>query len=155
MKLLRTGIFLSSLFVAQLAFADAESKKEAEKLFTTMQMKELISQSMTQMVDLELQQNPSLAPFKPVLLKFFAKHISWESLKPELLQVYSEAFSAQELREINAFYATTTGKKAVQLMPSLMAKGSQIGVNRVQQNIGELQSMILAESQRLEKLNTR
>jgi hypothetical protein len=108
---------------------------------------------MSQMIDLQLQQNPTLAPFKPVMMKFFSKHMSWASLKPEFLKIYSEAFSAKELREINEFYSTDTGKKTIQLMPSLMAQGGQIGAARVQANIGELQEMIKAESERLQKLS--
>ena len=38
-------------------------------------------------------------------------------------------------------------------MPSLMAQGGQIGAARVQANIGELQAMIKAESERLQKLS--
>ena len=153
MKALRLGVFFGSLFVAQLVFADIESEKEAEKLLTTMGMKEVMVQSMSQMLDLQLQQNPTLAPFKSVMMSFFNKHMSWESLKPEFLKIYSEAFSAKELHEINEFYATDTGKKTIQLMPSLMAQGGQIGVGRVQANIGEFQAMIKAESERLQKLS--
>ena len=72
--------------------------------------------------------------------------MSWASLKPEFLKIYSEAFSAKELREINEFYSTDTGK-TIQSMPSLMAQGGQIGAARVQANIGELQEMIKAESE--------
>jgi hypothetical protein len=78
--------------------------------------------------------------------------MSWESLKPEFLKIYANAFTATELREINKFYATDTGKKTIENMPALMAQGAQIGAVRVQENIGELQAMIKAESERLQKL---
>lgn len=153
MKVLRLGVFIGSLFMAQLVVADAKSEREAEKLLNTIGMEQAMVQSMSQMVDLQLKQNPTLAPLKSVMLQFFNKHMSWESLKPEFLKIYSQAFSAKELHEINAFYATDTGKKTIQLMPSLMAQGGQIGAARVQANIGELQAMIKAESERLQKLS--
>lgn len=155
MKVLKFGIFLFSLIIAQFAYSDADSEREAEILLTTMGIEEAMTQTMSQMVDLQLQQNPTLAPFKSVMMEFFAKHMSWASLKPELLKIYSEAFSAKELREINEFYATDTGRKTIQLMPSLSAQGGQIGAARVQVNIGELQAMIKAESERLQKLSAQ
>ena len=153
MKVLRLGVLIGSMFMAQLAVADAESEKAAESLFVSMKLEEVMVQSMSQMVDLQLQQNPALAPYKPVMLKFMGKYMSWERLKPEFLTIYSEAFTAQELREINDFYVTDTGQKSVQLMPTLMAQGGQIGAALVQENIGELQAMIKAEAERLAKLD--
>lgn len=155
MKVIQLSIFICSLLMTQLTFADTSSEREAEKLLNTMGMEEAMIQSMSQMIDLQLQQNPALAPYKSVMMQFFAKHMSWESLKPEFLKIYSEAFSANELHEINEFYATETGKKTIQLMPLLMAQGGQIGASRVQQNIGELQEMLKTESERLKKLGAQ
>lgn len=153
MKTLQLSIFLLSLFTAHLVTADAASEKEAEILLNSMGMEEAMVQSMSQMIDLQIQQNPTLGPYKSVMMEFFDIHMSWESLKPEFLRIYAEAFSAGELQEINRFYATDTGKKTIKLMPFLMAEGSQVGISRVQDNIGELQVMIKAESERLQQLS--
>jgi len=132
--------------------ADNSSKKEAEILLSTMGMETALEQTISQMLDIQLQQNPTLAPFKQVMLRFFNKHMSYESLKPEMIAIYSEAFTSTELKEINAFYKTPTGSKTIEKMPELMAKGGQIGAQRVQDNIQELQEMIKAESERIQKL---
>ena len=153
MKVLKFGILIGLLSVVQVAFAELESDREAEKLMNIMGMENSMDKLMSQMIDIQLQQNPSLAQFKPVMMKFFDKHLSWESLRPELVKMYSEAFTVSELREINAFYETETGKKAITLMPSMASQGGQIGVARVQANLGELEAMIKAESERLQKLN--
>jgi len=86
------------------------------------------------------------------MLKFFSKHMSYESLKPQIIDIYAEVFTASELKDINNFYATPTGKKTVKEMPELMVRGGQIGVQRIQDNIKELQSMIEAESERIQNL---
>ena len=78
--------------------------------------------------------------------------MSYESIKPELIKMYSEAFTASELKEIIAFYSTDVGQKSIQKMPALTAQGAQLGATRVQQNIGDLQAMIEAEAERLGKL---
>jgi len=112
-------------------------------------MAEALEQSVEQILNLQLQQNPGLPPYKGVLVRFFKKHMSYGSLKPEMIQLYANTFSAAELREINQFYATETGKKTIKQMPALMAQGGQIGASRVQENMSELQTMIRAEAERL------
>ena len=69
-----------------------------------------------------------------------------------MIKMYADAFTAQELRDINAFYQTPTGKKTIKVIPELMSKGAQIGMERVQENAAELQLMMKEESERLLKL---
>lgn len=149
-----TVIFLmvAALYMPALSLAESAAEKEAERLLNTMGMEEALVQSMSQMLDIQLQQNPALTPYKDVMMKFFSKYMSYESLKPDMVKMYSEVFTAKELREINVFYATDAGKKTIEKMPILIAQGGQIGATRVQENIGELQSMIEAESQRIQRL---
>jgi hypothetical protein len=86
------------------------------------------------------------------MMEFFNKYTSYDSLKLELAEAYSKAFTTAELKEINAFYASDVGQKVVQKMPQLMAEGAQMGISRVQENIGELQDMIKAKSERIQAL---
>jgi len=153
MRILHLGIIVAGLLMTQLSVADIESEKEAEKLLSKLEMEGTIEQTLNQMVEFELQQNPALVPFKTVMLQFFNEYMSWESLKPEMVKIYSEAFSVQELRDINAFYETETGKKTIKLLPQLAVEVAKIGDTRVQANIDKLEEMIKAEVERLEKLN--
>ena len=152
MHLLKSVIFAAALSTGTMALADTASMKEAEQLLQTMGTEAALEQSMEQMVDVQLQQNPALAPYKGVMMDFFNKYTSYNSLKLEMAKAYSEAFTLEELQEINAFYASDVGQKVVQTMPRLMAQGAQLGVSRVQENIGELQEMIKAESERIQVL---
>ena len=155
MKISNIFILLTFLCLSSISSSDSASEKEAEKLLSIVGMKQALEQSTSQMLDVQLQQNPALAPYKEVMLEFFNKHMSYESLKPDMLKIYSEAFTADELKEINRFYATDVGKKTIEKMPTLMAQGGQIGAARVQENIGELQAMIKAESVRIQNLQSR
>ena len=155
MKITNIFLLLSFLCMSSMSSADTASEKEAEKLLNTMGMKQALEQSISQILDIQLQQNPALSQYKGVMLEFFGKHMSYESLKPEMLKIYSEAFTADELKEINEFYATGAGKKTIEKMPTLMLQGGQIGAARVQENIGELQAMMKAEAERLEKLQSQ
>jgi hypothetical protein len=85
------------------------------------------------------------------MLEFFRKYMSYKSLRPELVELYANEFSAAELKEMRTFYETPTGKKAIEKMPVLMSKGSQIGVRKVQENMPELEQMMKDETEKIEK----
>lgn len=152
MKTIRIVFLLSLMSVCSTAFPSQTSEREAEKLLDTMGLETAMAQSMSQIIDLQLEQNPALSPYKPVMIQFFSQYMSWESLKPDFVRIYSQAFTVSELRDLNAFYATDTGRKTIEMMPSLLAQGGQIGAARVQENMGELQAMIKAEAERLRRL---
>lgn len=150
----RVIVLITALGVSSMSLADAASEKEAEKLLDMVGTQAVMEQSMSQMLDIQLQQNPALAPYKGVMMEFLNENMSYESLKPELIKMYSEEFTSSELREINAFYSTDVGKKSIEKMPKLMMQGGQLGATRVQENIGDLQAMIQAESERIQKLQS-
>ena len=150
----RVIVLITALGVSSMSLADVASEKEAEKLLDMVGTQAVMEQSMSQMLDIQLQQNPALAPYKGVMMEFLNKNMSYESLKPDLVKMYSEEFTSSELREINAFYLTDVGKKSIEKMPKLMMQGGQLGATRVQENINDLQAMIQAESERIQKLQS-
>jgi hypothetical protein len=76
------------------------------------------------------------------------KHMSWESLKADTIQIYMAEFTEKELDELNRFYETALGRKMVEKMPTLMGKGAELGAKRVQDNMPELQSAIAEEAKK-------
>ncbi|MGA7177990.1 MAG: DUF2059 domain-containing protein [Thiobacillaceae bacterium] len=155
MNLLKTFLFVFSLFMCSLSFADDGARHAAETLLNTIGIEDLLEQTMSQSLDSQLAEKPELVPYKQVMLTFLRKHMSYESLKPDLINLYAAAFTAQELQELNEFYKTPIGKKALQKMPELINKGAQLGSRRVQDNIQELQEMLQAESERIQKLEAK
>ncbi len=137
--------FVSTLHAA----ADSVThQKAAEQMLNLMDMEVVLKKSVDEMLKAQVQANPAIAPFEGVMKQFFAKHMSWSTLKPDLVKIYMEEFSEAELNELNKFYQTPTGKKAVQSMPALMSKGAAIGSQKVQANMPELQAAIAAEAQK-------
>ena len=132
-------------------FAQSESQKQAEILFNTAGVKKSLEQSIEQMLQLQIQQSPDLLPYKETMQAFFEKYMGYESLKSDLIKMYTDTFSAQELQDINAFYATETGKKTLAAMPQLMSQGAQLGVQRVQANLQELDVMIANRAEELKE----
>ncbi|MDG9669016.1 DUF2059 domain-containing protein [Hahella sp. CR1] len=141
---------MTAILLSPSAFAaDDGAKKAAARLLDVMNMEVMMEHSIEQMMTIQLQQNPNLTPFRDVMMRYFKKQMSYDTLKGEFVKIYADAFTEKELNEIVAFYQTETGQKAIQKMPELMSKGAQLGASRVQANIQELQQMIKAEAERL------
>jgi uncharacterized protein len=122
--------------------------KAAEKMLTLMDMETVLRRSIDDMLKQQVAQNPGIAPFEAVMREFLMKHMSWESLKADTIQIYMAEFTEKELDELNRFYQTEVGKKMIEKMPTLMGKGAELGAKRVQANMGELQSAIAEEAQK-------
>lgn len=152
MKFVRLSLLLLllSLTICGVASAAESAQIEAEKLLDSMNSKSVYDQSITLALESQLKANPNLVPYKDVMLAFFAKYTSYEALKPATAEIYASEFSASELKELREFYSTPTGRKAIEKIPALMAKGSEMGAKAVQDHIEELQQMIVTESKRIE-----
>ena len=123
-------------------------QKAAEQMLSLMDMEAIMARSLDQMLKAQIEVNPSIAPYEKVMKQFFAKYMSWNSLKPDVVKLYMEEFSEQELNEITKFYQTPTGKKALSSMPNVITKANQIAVQRVQKNMPELQAAIAEEAKK-------
>lgn len=135
------------------AFASPESHRtSASRLLDTMEINVLLAGTIESMLQLELSKNPALQPFENTIRNFFNKYMSGESLRDSFIDIYVETFTEKELDELNAFYSTPIGQKALKETPALMSKAAQIGEQRVQENIPELQLMIQEEAKRIQAL---
>ena len=121
---------------------DATHKQAAEALLGMMNMDKVMSDSLNQMLAMQVKQNPAIAPYEKQMRAFFDKYMSWASLKEDMTKIYMSEFTEQELKELLAFYQTPVGKKSIQKMPTLLAKGAELGQQRVQQHLPELQQAI-------------
>jgi hypothetical protein len=155
LKFLTRTLLASLLLVSGTALAEGGAEAQAEALLDTLGMEAAFVKSIDRMLDVQLQQQPALAPYKQVLLGFLEKYMSYESLKADLVEIYAGAFTEGELRNINDFYKTETGQKAIKVMPELMARGAQLGMQRVQANSAELQDMLKAEAERIQELQSQ
>ena len=145
MKLLTIAVFA---FVASTqARADTASHRAAaESVLSLMNMDVVLAQAIDQTLKVEIQANPSIAPYEKQMRAFFAKYMSWASLKNDFVTIYADEFTEEELKQIGAFYRTPAGQKAVQKLPVLLAKGAALGQQRVQDHMAELRDSIMNAS---------
>jgi len=151
MKTLARALLLAALLLPSLANAAAtpESRAEATRLLDSLDMQTLLDRTITVSIDSLVQSKPELDPYRGVMTDFFRKYMSFESLKPQMVEIYADAFTAEELHQIRDWYSSPTGKKAMQVMPSLMQAGSEIGRKQVEAHMPELQKMVQEQAERL------
>ncbi|MCG8549069.1 MAG: DUF2059 domain-containing protein [Desulfobacterales bacterium] len=132
--------------------ASESQRNAAGQLLDTMDLNSLLTGTIESMLQLELSQNPALKPYEKTMRQFFNKYMSGESLREDFIDIYVEAFTEKEIKELNAFYSTPTGRKALKKSPAMMAQGGKIGQQRIQENISELKMMIQEEAKRIQTL---
>jgi hypothetical protein len=101
-----------------------------------------VSESVDNVLLIQLQQSPQLEPHRQALDDFLQQHIGWNSMKEAIAAMYMEAFSEAELNEMNAFYITPIGQRVINDVPQLVQRRNQLAMQRMQENIGELQKLV-------------
>lgn len=152
MKTLKT-LLLALLLAcshASLANPAAERKVVAGELLDSLGMDQALKDMTTMILDMQLQSNPELAPYRSVIDDFLRRHMSYAAMRGEMVDIYVAEFTVDELRAARDFYASPEGKRFVALQPRLMEMGGKLGERRVNENAAELEAAITAEKARLE-----
>jgi hypothetical protein len=137
------SLLLLTVTTTLLHAADSAShKQQVETLFRLTQMEKKIQDSVDSVVQLQLRQNPQLGQHEQAVREFFTKYIGWNALQNDVTEMYLATFSEEELEQINAFYITPAGQKVITELPQLVQQRNQLAMQRLQQNIGELQQII-------------
>jgi len=134
------------------ALADEASHRQAvKKLFELTDMQKKIDESVDNVLAIQLAQSPGLREYETTVREFLERNIGWQSLEDALTDMYLQEFTEEELKEMNAFYSSPTGKKVIERLPVLVQQRNQLASKRLQENIGELQDAINARREQQEQ----
>lgn len=137
------------------AYANQDSKIEAEVLLNLLNLDSILAKSIDEGLHLILEQEESVEPYLNVIEEFFGMHLGYENIKPQMIEMYSERFTAAELREMIHFYQSPIGTKFIEETPELMSRVIKIELLKITENIQELEFMIEVESDRILKLQEK
>jgi hypothetical protein len=138
-----TVLLAASLMLPGLSVADDNSHLEqVEILFKLTRMEQKINESVESVAQLQLRQNPELVAKRGQLMAFLERHIGWNAVRGDLSGMYMQAFTEEELKTINDFYITPTGQKVITVVPQLVQERNRLAMQRLQNNIGELQKIV-------------
>lgn len=79
------------------------------------------------------------------------KAVNWDKLGPELVPMYTDAFTEAELKQLVAFYQTPLGRKLLERMPQLMAMSAQHTQERLRTVAPEVDRLLGEMSNELKK----
>ncbi len=130
-------------------FADPE-REAARALLDSIHAEQVMNDMVQRALAVEMENNPALAPYQGVFKAFYDQYLSYDAISEQLIDLYTEAFTLEEIQQITAFYQTPAGAKAMRLSPELFQKGMQIGQRNVAEHMDVLQRMIVDEAARLQ-----
>jgi hypothetical protein len=123
-----------SLLLAPLVRADeASHRAAAEKLVevtdTSRRLQETLPTVLAPMIDNMKRQGLSAElteEVKTVVTKWFQTEIKWEDIRPQIVELYAKEYSEAELNELLKFFASDSGKKFPEKMPTVMQSSMKI-----------------------------
>lgn len=154
-RLLRTVSFFVLMAAGAVQAGDDARLNSALRLLEVLDMRDTLTRTIEQSLEVELEKSPELLPFRQTMLTFLNKHMGFDSVRMDFVRIYAETFDERELSELADFYATPTGRKAIQKLPELTAMGARLGQRKVEENAAELSEMITMEAKRLEALQLK
>lgn len=153
MKKIRVAALLLLMILGAQAHADeASHRQSAEQLLKAMGLQETTMAGVNAMFDVQLQLNPMLLPYRDVFQQWAQSFLTWDAIGQQLTDLYAATFTEQELREMTAFYASPTGRKAREKMGDLAREGAEIGMKLAREHQSELQEMIRQRAQELQRV---
>ncbi len=70
------------------------------------------------------------------------KAIGWEQVKPDLIKLYTETFTEQEISQLNDFYESALGKKMLTKLPELNARSAQVTQAKLQSAVPQVNKLL-------------
>jgi len=123
----------------------------AEELLEVSQTDKGIRDGMRAYFDTQTQQNPLMAPYRPIMETFATKYLVWRDLKPRLARIYAQALTEDQLRAAIAFQKTAAGQAFTAHQAEFQRATMQIVQDQLQAHAAELQQMIQARAAELNK----
>jgi uncharacterized protein len=164
-KIMFVTLLILSVFAQA---ADDAKQKRLEELLAVMNMTALIDQmysqlevqlkSMSTQMGVKPEDKPIVDKYYGKMIQLFKNEITWDKMKPALIDVYSRNFSEKEIADMIAFYETDTGKAVIKKMPEVMQQSMQVTSQLYQPIMPELQQLskdFAAELQASRKATTK
>jgi hypothetical protein len=88
---------------------------------------------------------------RTVLREFMDEHFRFEDLEPEMIRLYTDLYTEEEIRGMTAFYRTPLGQRVIETLPQLSAASTRIAQERLQTVMPQLIQRIMEVMQEEQK----
>ncbi len=133
-------ILFSLILSSSILFASPSPQKKvvALAMLTAMNKNKNMDRLITNMIKMQVDQNPLLRMHKQKVTRFFLKHTSFKKMKSQLALMYAKELSIGEMRTFTAFCKTKDGQRILLKMPRLMQLSTNLGQRNIQKHYPEL-----------------
>lgn len=117
---------------AETAKISAAHKQLAEELLSKLELKSKIKASFSQIKALQkqiinktlknAQESTETKKLRNDIDAIINKELAWDNIKDKVITVYTKAYSESELKALNKFFSSSTGKKFISKTPELQRK---------------------------------
>lgn len=143
---------LFSICIAAFAHAASPAHRQAaEEVLLLTQADTMLAPLIEQVQQVQLQQlrQMDLSPEAYATAQKYLRRINdlvagemrWQNIKGDYIDLYTAAFTEQELQQLIAFYGTPVGQKMVAMMPALMQQSLQLGQRKMKRIMPEIQAL--------------
>jgi len=127
------------------AFAQSASKESVKELLKITKSEQFLGQmsqqintmmhssieKITQGRKLTTKQELAVVNYTQELGKIMQEELTWAKLEPEMIKIYAEEFSQEEIDGMIKFYKTPVGQSTIDKMPIVMQKSMQVGYKQI------------------------
>lgn len=121
---------------------DLDKEKYAGELLLSMKMDrvmETMFNGIKKQMDLQIRKNgikdkhiPIMDEHSKKLVEIMDETIGWDAQKNDIVKIYSDAFSMQELKDMLVFFKSPTGLKYIDKMPELINRATEVSQSKMQ-----------------------
>lgn len=165
--ILFAAVAVSGLHAAAAPAVQTEKEKLVDEFLTVTRQAEQLSSSLDNVAKMQQQMIPELLrrqgitlsaeqqrvkdEIMAVAMSVIREEMSWEKLRPAIVKSYAETFSADELKQLIAFFRSPAGQVYIQktpevqrkLIPLLQERAINMQIllqQRIKQRVAELQN---------------
>lgn len=149
MKIKTLVILLSAFPILSFAEPSAEGQQLAKELTSLLGMDKLQENGFAAMAPMveglakRLQLDPEATEeLKAIYKAWYVEDLDQEKLRENATQLYADAFTPDELKELLQFYQTPIGKKTITVMPEITKRSAMLGMQEAQSKQALLQARL-------------
>jgi hypothetical protein len=144
------------------AAPDAVKLAKAEQLFTVMRLDQTYAQMTNQLMasihssEAQMMPQNTQTPaqkteqdaFESRLMTVVMGELSWQKLEPDFANLYSNAYTTEQLDGLSAFYGSPLGQAVLAKTPNLLRQSSAISQQHLAVILPQIQKMVQDEAAR-------
>lgn len=144
-------LFLCLLLPCVMLADPASKRAKVDELLVAMKSDAMMAQMLDQArstirgqaakADVPAQMRPVVDEYTQKMIDVVSQHLNWSRLKPQIVAIYSEAFTEEELNAILTFYQSPAGRSLVDKMPQLVNRSVEVSQRELETAQPEIQKL--------------